>query len=119
MTQGIQGVLGLALGALLPASALAQELAFEAEAGRLAVSPSGIAGIERTQDAVLILLQPEVARAFADLTGQAVGQPMAVTLCGRTLTQPVVRDRIDSGRMAWPTAPASMTSDRTGDAHHG
>ena len=84
-------------------------------AGRLDLAPDGIAAADLSDgDTSAILtfrLAPDPAAALGDLTGRAIGRPVAILLCGTEIVAPVVHARIDggTGRLSLPD-PATATA---------
>ena len=56
--------------------------------------------------AVVIWLDEEDTRRFADLTGEMIGKPLAMWVCRHMVTRPIVRARIDSGTAIIPMPSA-------------
>ena len=55
---------------------------------------------------------------FEQLTGAHLGDPLAVILCGQTLINPVVTDRISTGQVSLP-APSLDMAERIADVISG
>lgn len=48
--------------------------------------------------ALSVVLNPKAAKAFAALTGRHVGQAMAIAVAGETVSEPVIREPLLTGR---------------------
>ena len=87
---------GLAIGTW----ALAEDVVvFATKAGALALSPEDITDAApqfgETGAGLNFILAPTAAKAFADLTGDSIGQMMTLTICGDILVEAVIRDRLE------------------------
>lgn len=67
------------------------------------IYPQDIAAMEISESGgitdIFVRLGPEATANLADLTGIAIGQPLAVRACSHLLLDPVVRERIESGTL--------------------
>ncbi len=90
--------------AATPAFSEVYPLSFVTEAGRLDLSAKDLVRAEPMYDdasarwVVAFTLSRPASREFADLTGAAVGQVMGIHVCGRLLSEPIIRDRITGGQ---------------------
>ncbi|NNE86520.1 MAG: hypothetical protein HKN27_00460 [Silicimonas sp.] len=67
---------------------------------------------------VTLQLEGLLRYQFEQLTGAHLGNPLAVILCGRTLINPVVTERISTGQVSLP-APSLDAADRIADVISG
>ena len=91
----------------------------------LALTPAHIAGAAvKTNDGgpqLYFMLTAPAGRAFAKLTGKAVGEPLTLRICGQTLATAIIRTPIESGAVVVPVPDipkgehfADILSGRTG-----
>ena len=85
------------------------------ESGLIALEPADIAHVAAEEKGVTIRLSEELSDAFADLTGQLIGEPLAILVCGQEVARPVVRESFASGSLVFTASePVAAVAVLTG-----
>ncbi|MBD3679792.1 MAG: hypothetical protein HUJ27_15505 [Rhodobacteraceae bacterium] len=79
------------------------------EAGVIPLQPGDILAAEAGEGGVAVQLEPELARDFAKLTELLIGETMAILVCGTEVARPMIRARIDGGRIMVPAESSAET----------